>query len=105
VIVPAAVSGTWSGSVQQGSGNINTAVKLTGNSAAGTITYSGTSFTCSGNLALESSADHVLTMNQEIVAGVCLDGVVTLTQEPDGTLKFHFKGASSLAATGTLTRQ
>jgi hypothetical protein len=91
--------------VQQGSGNIGTDVKLNGNSTAGTITYSGTSFTCSGNLTLESSADRILTMNQEIVAGDCGTGVVKLTQEPDGTLRFHFKGASSLAATGTLTRQ
>ena len=103
--IPAAESGTWSGSVQQGSGNISTDVRLGGNSPAGTITYSGTSFTCSGNLTLQSSAAHVLVMNQQIVAGVCLDGLVTLTQEPDGTLRFHFKGASSLAATGTLTRQ
>jgi eukaryotic-like serine/threonine-protein kinase len=105
VTLPAAVAGTWSGSVQQGSGNINTQVKLNGSSPAGTISYSGTSFTCSGKLTLETSASRVLRMNQEIVAGVCLDGVVTLTQEPDGSLKFNFKGASSLAATGVLTRQ
>ena len=49
-------------------------VRLDGNSPAGTITYSGTSFTCSGNLTLQSSAGHVLVMNQQIVAGVCLDG-------------------------------
>jgi hypothetical protein len=105
VTLPAAVAGTWSGSVQQGSGNINTEVKLNGSSPAGTISYSGTSFTCSGKLTLETSASRILRMNQEIVAGVCLDGVVTLTREPDGSLKFNFKGASSLAATGILTRQ
>lgn len=105
VTLPAAVAGTWSGSVQQGSGNIDTDVKLTGNSPHGTITYSGTSFTCSGNLTLKSAARGTYTMSQEIVAGVCLNGVVTLRQEPNGTLKFNFKGASSLAATGTLTRQ
>jgi hypothetical protein len=105
VTLPAAIAGTWSGSVQQGSGNINTQVKLNGSSPAGTISYSGTSFTCSGKLTLETSASRVLRMNQEIVAGVCLDGVVTLTQQPDGSLKFNFKGASSLAATGILTRQ
>jgi len=105
VTLPTSVAGTWSGSVQQGSGNINTQVKLNGNSPAGTITYSGTSFTCSGKLTLQTSASRVLRMNQQIVAGVCLDGLVTLTQEPDGSLKFNFKGASSLAATGILTRQ
>jgi eukaryotic-like serine/threonine-protein kinase len=105
VTLPAAVAGIWSGSVQQGSGNIDTRVKLSGNSPAGTIRYSGTSFTCSGKLTLEAPASRVLRMNQEIVAGDCLDGVVTLTQQPDGSLKFNFKGASSLAATGILTRQ
>jgi hypothetical protein len=105
VTLPASVAGTWSGSVQQGSGNINTRVKLNGNSPAGTIRYSGTSFTCSGRLTLESPASRVLKMNQQIVHGACLDGVVTLTQQTDGSLKFDFKGASSLAATGILTRQ
>jgi len=105
VTFPAAVSGTWSGSVQQGSGSISTKVKLDANSAAGTITYSGTSFTCSGDLTLDSAADHVLTMNQQIVTGNCLDGEVTLTRQPGGTLGFSFKGASSLAATGTLSRR
>jgi serine/threonine protein kinase len=105
VTLPAAVGGVWSGAVQQGSGNIDTAVKLDGSSPNGTITYSGTSFTCSGSLRLKSAAHQTFTMSQEIVAGVCLNGVVTLRQEPDGALKFNFKGASSLAATGTLTRQ
>jgi hypothetical protein len=105
VILPAAADGTWSGTVQQGSGNIDTDVRLNGNSPDGTITYSGTSFTCSGNLTLKSATHATYTMNQEIVAGVCLNGVVTLQQQPNGSLKFNFKGASSLAATGTLTRQ
>ena len=104
-ILPPAVDGTWSGTVQQGSGNIDTDVQLNGNSPDGTITYSGTSFTCSGNLTLKSAAHATYTMSQEIVAGVCLNGIVTLRQQPDGSLKFSFKGASSLAATGTLTRQ
>ncbi|HLQ52898.1 MAG TPA: hypothetical protein VK162_01355 [Streptosporangiaceae bacterium] len=105
VTLPTTVAGTWSGSVQQGSGSIDTEVKLTGKSPAGTITYSGTSFTCSGNLTLKASAHNSYTMSQEIVAGVCLNGVVTLTQQPGGTLRFTFKGASSLAARGILTRQ
>jgi hypothetical protein len=91
--------------VQQGSGNINTDIKLNGRTPAGAITYSGTSFTCSGDLTLQSSAGGTLTMHQEIVAGDCLDGVVRLRQQADGALRFNFKGGSSLAATGTLTRQ
>ncbi len=105
ITLPATLAGTWSGSVQQGSVKIGTEVKLTGRSPAGTITYSGSSLTCSGNLTLKASARDSYTMSQEIVAGVCLNGVVTLTQQPGGTLKFIYKGASSLAARGTLTRQ
>jgi hypothetical protein len=105
VTLPAAVAGSWSGSVQQAGVKIGTEVKLTGKSPAGTITYSGTSFTCSGDLTLTRAAHNRYTMSQEIVAGVCLNGVVTLTQQPGGTLRFTYRGASSLAATGTLTRQ
>ncbi len=105
ITLPATLAGTWSGSVQQGSVKIDTEVKLTGKSPAGTITYAGSSLTCSGNLTLKASAHDKFTMSQEIVAGVCLNGVVTLTQQPGGTLRFTYKGASSLAARGTLTRQ
>ncbi len=103
--LPAAVDGTWSGSVQQGSVRIGTEVRLTGKSPAGTITYSGSSLTCTGNLILKSSAHQRYTMSQQIVAGVCLNGMVTLTQRPGGTLQFTYRGASSLAARGILARQ
>ena len=105
VTLPASLAGSWTGSVRQDAGNIDTDVKLDGSSANGTITYSGTSFTCSGSLKLRSAAHQTVTMSQEIVAGVCVNGLVTLRREPDGTLRFNFKGASSLAVTGTLTRQ
>jgi len=103
--LPASVAGTWSGSVRQGSDSIATDVKLSGNSPDGTITYSGTSFVCSGDLTLGASTGSVLKLNQQIVAGNCLNGVLTLTQEADGSLKFYFKGPSRVAATGTLTRK
>ena len=105
VTLPAAVDGTWSGSVHQGSNNVDTVVKLDGGSPNGTVTFSGTLFTCAGSLKLKSAAHQTFTMSQRIVAGTCLNGVVTLRQQPGGALKFHFKGVSSLAATGTLTRQ
>jgi len=103
--LPASVAGTWSGSVRQGSDSIAANVRLSGNSPDGTIIYSGTSFVCAGDLTLGASTGSVLKLNQQIVAGNCLNGVLTLTQEADGSLKFHFKGPSKVAATGTLTRK
>jgi hypothetical protein len=101
--LPADVGGNWAGSVSQGSGNITTNVSLTPGTPNGKITYSGSSFTCSGTLRLRSVTGKVLVMRQEIDAGPCLSGLVTLT-ETGSTLKFSFRGASSTATTGTLNR-
>ena len=101
--LPAAVGGTWAGTVSQGSGNITTNVSLTASTPNGKITYSGSSFTCSGTLKLRSVTGPVLVLRQEIDAGPCLSGRVTLTQT-GGTLKFSFRGASSQATTGVLNK-
>jgi hypothetical protein len=103
VTLPAAVGGNWAGSVSQGSGDITTTVSLTAGTPNGKITYSGSSFTCSGTLKLRSVSGPVLVLRQEIDAGPCLGGLVTLTQD-GAVLKFHFRGASSTATTGVLNR-
>jgi serine/threonine protein kinase len=104
VTIPSAVGGTWSGSVTQGAGGINAQLILTGSSPAGKITYSGGSVTCSGVLALTASHGRVLVLHQEIVAGKCNSGDVTLTEETDGTLKFQFNDKTEVTLTGTLTK-
>ena len=101
--LPAAVGGNWAGSVSQGSGNITTNVSLTASTPNGKITYSGSSFTCSGTLKLRSVSGPVLVLRQEIDAGPCLGGLVKLTQT-GAVLKFSFRGASSTATTGVLNR-
>jgi hypothetical protein len=103
VTLPATVGGNWAGSVSQGSGNITTNVSLTASTPNGKITYSGSSFTCSGTLKLRSVSGPVLVLKQEIDAGPCLSGLVTLTQT-GAVLKFRFRGASSTATTGVLNR-
>jgi hypothetical protein len=103
VTLPAAVGGNWAGSVSQGSGNITTNVSLTASTPNGKITYSGSSFTCSGTLKLRSVSGPVLVLRQEIDAGPCLGGLVRLTQS-GAVLKFSFRGASSTATTGVLNR-
>ena len=47
--------------------------------------------------------DQVLVLRQEIDAGPCLGGQVTLTQD-GAALKFLFHGASSTITTGVLNR-
>jgi eukaryotic-like serine/threonine-protein kinase len=103
VTLPAAVAGNWAGSVSQGSGDITTNVSLTAGTPNGKITYSGSSFTCSGTLKLQSVSGPVLVLRQEIDAGPCLGGLVRLTQD-GAVLKFNFHGASSTATTGVLNR-
>jgi hypothetical protein len=102
--IPAAVGGTWSGSVSQGAGGINAQLILTADSGSGKITYSGGPVTCSGVLALTSVHGQVLVLHQEIDAGKCNGGVVTLTEEPDDTLKFRFNDRTEVTLTGTLTK-
>jgi serine/threonine protein kinase len=103
VTLPATVGGSWAGSVSQGSGNITTNVSLTASTPNGKITYSGSSFTCSGTLKLRRVSGPKLVLRQEIDAGPCLSGLVTLTQT-GAVLKFSFRGASSTATTGVLNR-
>jgi hypothetical protein len=103
VTLPAAVGGNWAGSVSQGSGDITTTVSLTAGTPNGKITYSGSSFTCSGTLKLQSVTGPVLVLRQEIDAGPCLGGQVTLTQD-GAALKFLFHGASSTITKGVLNR-
>jgi hypothetical protein len=104
VTIPAAVGGTWSGSVSQGAGGINAQLILTASSPSGKITYSGGPVTCSGALTLTAAHGRVLVLHQEIVAGRCNSGEITLTQQADSTLKFRFNDKTEVTLTGTLTR-
>jgi hypothetical protein len=104
VTIPPAVGGTWSGSVSQGAGGINAQLILTANSPSGKITYSGGPVTCSGVLALTAAHGQVLVLHQEIDAGKCNSGVITLTEEANGTLKFEFNDKTDVTLTGTLTK-
>jgi eukaryotic-like serine/threonine-protein kinase len=104
VTIPPAVGGTWSGTVSQGAGGIDAQLILTASSPSGKITYSGGPVTCSGALALREAHGNVLTLHQEIVAGKCNSGLITLTQEANGTLKFQFNDKTEVTLTGTLTR-
>ncbi len=108
--VPAGLAGTWSGqATQQGlATSFGVRIRLPAGSAAGSIRYSGSSFSCRGTLQLVSYHGGKLTLQQVITTGrqTCADGTVTLRGgSPAGSeLLFSFRGRSGPEATGTLTR-
>jgi hypothetical protein len=107
--VPPTLAGAWSGQARQSNPNdiFSVRVTLIGGSRSGTISYSGTTFSCSGDLSLVSFAAGTLTMDQGIVTGqtTCANGTVTLRQGSFGTLLFRFQGRAGPAASGTLAKR
>lgn len=106
--VPPALAGSWSGQARQVDPTDVFSVQLdllTGGHLS-TISYSGTTFSCSGDLSPVSSAAGTLTMSQGIVTGEtsCANGVVTLRQAGPTTLEFTFQGQAGPAARGTLAK-
>jgi eukaryotic-like serine/threonine-protein kinase len=104
--VPATLAGSWSGQVSQtGPADVfSVRLRLAAGASAGTVTYSGTSLSCSGSLTVLSSKAGSLKLNQVITHGPCAGGVVLLTPERNGTAVFSFQGKQGPAATGTLTK-
>jgi hypothetical protein len=109
VTVPPALAGTWSGQATQSNPAdiFSVRVTLIADGRSGTISYSGATFSCSGDLSLVSTAAGTLTMNQGIVTGqtTCANGTVTLRQGAFGTLLFRFRGQEGPAARGTLAKR
>ncbi len=107
--VPAALAGTWAGQVTQSSPADVFDVRLVLSAGPGTssIAYSGTTFSCAGQLTLTSASGQALRLSQGIVQGqtTCANGVVTIAPTASGTLEFSFHGRSGPAASGTLVRQ
>jgi eukaryotic-like serine/threonine-protein kinase len=104
--VPATLAGTWTGSVSQSdpSDTFSVTVILTAGGSGGSVHYLGTSFKCAADLSVMSAPSGSLKMNQQVVAGPCEGGTVTLIPGLGSTLQFGFKGKQGPAATGTLTR-
>jgi serine/threonine protein kinase len=105
--VPAALAGTWSGQVSQsgqsGPDTFTVKVVLAAGATGGSVSYSGTSVSCSGKLSAVSGSPGSLKLSQAITQGPCLGGMVTLTAGPAGTVGFSFHGKSGPSATGTLS--
>jgi len=71
---------------------------------SGSVHYSGTSFSCAGDLVPVSDSAGSLKLDQVIVQGPCAAGAVTVTLGPGDTLRFSFKGKQGPVATGTLDK-
>ncbi|HEY7145909.1 MAG TPA: hypothetical protein VH637_16840 [Streptosporangiaceae bacterium] len=104
--IPAALAGTWTGQARQQGDVFSVQVTMARGASTGSIRYTGTSFKCSGQLSLVSSAGDTLTMRQQITVGkhTCANGVVALSQQAAGSVQFKFTGAAGPAAEGTLAR-
>jgi hypothetical protein len=105
--IPAAFSGTWSGSVTQGPATFTASVTLTGGRSSGSIAYTGADFNCTGDLSVTSASATTVTMNQGIVVGqkTCSNGTVTISANGLDSIGFNFQSPGSTPATGTLTLQ
>ncbi len=106
--MPAALAGSWSGRARQVDPTdvFNVRLDLLTGGQLSTISYSGTTFSCSGDLSPVSSAAGTLTLSQGIVTGEtsCANGVVTLRQAGPTSLEFTFQGQAGPAARGTLAK-
>jgi len=105
-VIPAAFAGTWSGQVTQPpTDTYNVTVSFAAGQPGGTISYTGSDFTCSGDLSLTAASGSKMTMSQGIIVGqkTCENGTVALTLSGPTSIFFDFQ--SSPVASGTLTRK
>ncbi len=74
-------------------------------STAGTVSYSGTGFSCSGALTLTQASGTRLVMNQGIIQGQsnCDNGQVTITLTSTSKIWFSFH-SNGPTASGSLAR-
>lgn len=103
--VPAALAGTWAGTVHQTHPLLSVAVHISLHGSTGSVAYPA--LDCSGSLTVVSVAPARLVLHQTIGAGskTCEDGLITLTPRPGGKLAFTFGRAGSSSPAGTLTRR
>jgi eukaryotic-like serine/threonine-protein kinase len=106
-VTPAAFSGAWTGVVTQPpTDTFNVTVTFAAGTGAGTISYSGTDFSCSGALALTEATTRKVTASQGIIQGQskCANGQVTITLTSATKIWFSFHSDGPIAS-GTLARQ
>jgi hypothetical protein len=104
---PAAFDGTWSGVVTQPpTDTYNVTVTFATGTSAGTISYAGSNFSCSGALTLTKATAGKLVVSQAISQGRsdCENGSATITVTSADKIWFSFHSNGPIAS-GTLARQ
>jgi hypothetical protein len=99
--VPTAFAGSWTGLVMQPpSDTYHVSVGFTAGATSGTISYSGTDFSCSGSLNLMTARPTRLTLSQEIIQGQskCENGQVTIRLTGTNTIRFSFRSSGPVAS-------
>jgi hypothetical protein len=105
-VTPAGFAGTWSGVVTQPpTDTYNVTVTFAAGSTAGTVSYAGTTISCSGSLTLTKADARKLTVSQGIIQGQskCENGQVTITLTAPDKIWFSFHSNGPIAS-GTLAR-
>jgi eukaryotic-like serine/threonine-protein kinase len=105
-ITPAAFNGTWSGVVTQPpTDTYNVKVTFAAGTTAGTISYVGSNFSCSGALTVSQATAGKLVVSQRITHGQsdCENGSATITVTGANKIWFSFHSDGPIAS-GTLAR-
>jgi hypothetical protein len=102
-VTPASFDGSWSGVVTQPpTDTYNVSVTLATGATAGTVSYSGTGFSCSGALTLTRATTRKLVLSQGIIRGQsdCENGQVTITLTRTNKIWFSFHSTGPIASGG-----
>jgi hypothetical protein len=104
--IPAALAGTWSGTVRQTNPTLSVTVRieLAAGASTGTVDYQ--QLGCSGRLLLVSAKGGTYTLEQGITKGQqsCDNGVVMLTPQARSGLLFRFRRADAPSPSGVLAK-
>ena len=99
--IPTAFAGSWAGLVRQPpTDTYHVTVTLATGATSGTVSYSGTNFSCSGTLTLTAATASELSLSQGIVHGRsdCENGRVTIKLSSSGSVWFSFHSDGPTAA-------
>jgi hypothetical protein len=104
--VPASLAGTWAGQVHQTAPVLAVTVRITLTAGSATAAIDYPALGCSGSLRAVAGPAGTLTLAQHIAQGRqnCDDGVVTLTVQGTGQLRFTFRRPGGPSPSGVLTR-
>ncbi len=103
-VTPGTFAGSWSGQVKQPpTDTYNVRVILRAGATAGSVSYSGSDFSCSGTLQLLTASTQKLTFSQGITHGQCENGTVTFSRTGSRSVWFRFRSSGPVAS-GTLDR-